>query len=181
MNQTIKAGVEFLRGGKQCYIAQLRQVHGKMEIHSDDGDIAILSPEAFRREVVDGDIQMLVPGSDGVLHPVSSNWMEREGKCARNARNRRTQLLNYVDSELKRGTHLNRILDDIKTYCHVKDLGDPANARYGTGAGWQKDINQRCHLPGTVVAIGTKDLMKFCSRASRRSSTPRSSGLADSL
>lgn len=125
MNPTIRAGVEFLRGGKQCYIAQLRQVHGKMEIHSDDGDIAILSPEAFRREVVDGDIQMLVPGSDGLLHPVSSNWMEREGKCARNARNRRTQLLNYVDSELKRGTHLNRILDDIKAYCHAKDLGDP--------------------------------------------------------
>lgn len=125
MTQTVKAGVEFLRGGKQCYIAQLRQAHGKMEIHSDDGDIAILSPDAFRREVVDGDIQMLVPDGDGVLHPVSSNWMEREGTRAQDERNRRSLILTYVDGELKRGTHLNRIVHDIKTYCHEKRLGDP--------------------------------------------------------
>lgn len=125
MTQIVKAGVEFLRGGKHCYIAQLRQVHGKMEINSDDGDIAILSPDAFRREVVDGDIQMLVPDGEGVLHPVSSNWMGQEGDCAKKERSKRSQILSYVDAELKRGTHLNQIVHDIKIYCHEKHLGDP--------------------------------------------------------
>ena len=136
MTQTVKAGVEFLRHGKQCYIAQLRQAHGKMEIQSNDGDIAILSPDTFRREVVDGDIQMLVPDSDGVLHPVSTCWMEHEGTRAKDERNRRVQILTYVDDELKRGKHLNQIVHDIKTYCREKSLGDPPCER--TLRNWRK-------------------------------------------
>jgi transposase InsO family protein len=136
MTQTVKAGLEFLRGGKHCYIGQLRQIHQKVEIHSDDGDIAILSPEAFRREIVDGDIQMLVPDGDGVLHPVSQNWMERESACAKDERNKRAKILAYVDTEFRQGRHINQIVVDLKTYCHTMDLGMPPCER--TLRNWRK-------------------------------------------
>ncbi len=139
MTQTVKAGLEFMRGGKLCYVAQLRQAHGKIEIHSDDGDIAILTPEAFRREIVNGDIQMLAPDREGKLHPVSTNWMETEGDCAKQERNRRAQILIYVEGEQKHGKHLTEIVQNLQTYCHVNALGQPPCER--TLRNWRRKTN----------------------------------------
>ena len=43
MTQMVQAGLQVLRHGKICYVGQLRQMHQKLELHSDDGDMQIIS------------------------------------------------------------------------------------------------------------------------------------------
>lgn len=90
--QKVQAGLQICRHGKISYVGQLRQTHQKLEILSDDGDMVILSPDDFRREVVNGDIQMVVPAGDGTLRPVSNDWRATEGRCAKLERDRRVKV-----------------------------------------------------------------------------------------
>ena len=69
MVQMVKAGLQICRHGKLSYVGRLRLMHEKVEIHSDDGDLVVLTVEAFRRELVDGDIQILVPNGHGEFKP----------------------------------------------------------------------------------------------------------------
>lgn len=136
MVQMVKVGLQFCRHGKISYIGQLRQMHQKLEIHSDDGDMAILSPDAFRREIVDGDIQMLVPAGDGTLRPVPGGWRESEGELARRERNKRANILMFVDEECKQGVLFKDILPKLDCYCKERQLGHPPSER--TLRNWRK-------------------------------------------
>lgn len=123
MTQRVQAGLRFLRNGKLSYIGQLRTLHQKLEIHSDDGDLVLLTPDQFRTETVDGFIQMLVPAGDGTLKPVSNNWRERESECARNRRGKRVQILKFVDDSVNQGTRLGDIFPSLSKFCASGKLG----------------------------------------------------------
>ena len=123
MAQMVQAGLQFLRNGKVSYVGQLRQQHQKLELNSDDGDMVILTPDAFRREVVDGYIQMLVPAGDGTFRPVSNNWREREGPCSKTQRNKRIQILRLIDEQFKKGISLADIFPTLQEFCNEANLG----------------------------------------------------------
>lgn len=129
MTQMVQAGLQILRHGKICYVGQLRQMHQKLELHSDDGDMQIISPEAFRSEVVTGDIQMLVPDGNGIFHPVSNNWRERETVRAKVERNRRAQILKFVEDECKLGKRLKNVLCELQKFCNAQNLGEAPSER----------------------------------------------------
>ena len=136
MAQQLEGGMEFVRNGKLHHISQLRLQHGKIEIQSDDGDLAIISTDAFRREMVDGCIQEIVRDDAGVAKPVSTNWMELESECSRAERNRREKILSYVNDELKRGIKLTLIVNELKAYCTEQHLGHAPSER--TLRNWRK-------------------------------------------
>lgn len=125
MTQVIAGGLEFLRHGKHCRVGQLRQVFGKMEIHSDDGNFDVISQDTFRREIVDGDIELVARGPAGIAVAVSNNWMQREGPLAKEERCRRAQIISHVDDELKRGIHLNAVVRNLSSFCAATNLGKP--------------------------------------------------------
>jgi transposase InsO family protein len=129
MTQMVQAGLQVLRHGKICYVGQLRQMHQKLELHSDDGDMQIITPEVFRSEVVTGDIQMLAPDGKGIFHPVSSNWRERETVRSKAERNRRVQILRFVEDECKSGKLLKNVLCELQTFCTAKNLGESPSER----------------------------------------------------
>ncbi|WP_082492984.1 DDE-type integrase/transposase/recombinase [Acidovorax sp. Leaf160] len=123
MAQMVQAGLQICRHGKNAYVGQLRQLHQKLEIHSDDGDIFILTPEEFRREVVDGDIRLLVPDGNGMLRPVSTSWRENERDSAARERQRRTEILSYVNREREQGLQIKDIVSKLPEFCKEYGLG----------------------------------------------------------
>ena len=125
MAQLVQAGLQILRRGKASYVGQVRLEHQKLQIHSDDGDLVVLSPDQFRREVVDGDIEMLVPAGDGTLRPVSNNWRQSQSTIATRERNRRTAILQHVKAEQEHGAPIKRIVLKLSEFCQSKELGDP--------------------------------------------------------
>jgi transposase InsO family protein len=136
MTQNVKKGLEFLRNGMLCYSGYIRQTHGTIEIHSADGNLELISPENFRREIVDGVIEFLAAGDNGMLHPVSTNWMDTERDCAKKERHLRTQIVTFVDGEFKRGVRLNVIFRGLETYCESMGLGKAPCER--TLRSWRK-------------------------------------------
>ena len=129
MVQMVKAGLQICRRGKLSYVGRLRLMHEKVEIHSDDGDLVVLTVEAFRRELVDGDIQILVPNGHGELKPVSQGWREDEGDVARRERNKRVQILNYVNDACKHGALLKDTLPQLAGFCSEQRLGAAPSER----------------------------------------------------
>ena len=93
MTLKIQAGLQVCRFGKNSWVGHIRLQHQKVEIHSDDGDMVILSVDEFRQEIVDGDIRLLVPAGDGTLRPLSTNWHENERARARQERERRMKII----------------------------------------------------------------------------------------
>ena len=129
MTQRVQAGLQFMRGGKLSSIGHLRLTHQNIEIHSEDGNLALISPEQFRREVVDGDIQMLVLASDGKLRPVSNDWRERETDCSRERRSKRSQVLNFLEQERQHGHCFKDIVSSVQTFCDQHRLGKAPSER----------------------------------------------------
>ena len=129
MVQMVKAGLQICRRGKLSYVGRLRLMHEKVEIHSDDGDLVVLTVEAFRRELVDGDIQILVPNGHGEFKPVSQGWREDEGDVARRERNKRVQILNYVNDACKHGALLKDTLPQLASFCSEQRLGAAPSER----------------------------------------------------
>jgi len=123
MAQRVQAGLQISRHGKNGYVGHIRQLHQKLEIHSDDGDMVILTPEQFRREVVDGDIRLLVPDGNGTLRPVSTNWRENERKTAALERDKRLKILKYVDGERDQGLQIKDIVSKLPNFCREQELG----------------------------------------------------------
>jgi transposase InsO family protein len=123
MAQFVRAGLQISRRGKVSYVGQIRQLHQKLEIHSDDGDMVILTPEEFRREVVDGDIQMLVPARDGTLRPVPTGWRENERQSAMLEREKRTKILKFVEGEREQGLQIKDIVPKLASFCTEHRLG----------------------------------------------------------
>ena len=123
MAQRVQAGLQICRHGKNAYVGHIRPLHQKLEIHSDDGDMVILTPDEFRREVVDGDIRLLVPDGKGKLRPVSTNWRENESEAAAHERQKRTKILNYVDRELAQGSKIKDIVLKLPEFCREHELG----------------------------------------------------------
>jgi len=119
----IQAGMQILRHGKSSYVGKSHMFDGKIEINSEDGSFAIISPDQFRREHVDGDIQLLVPAGDGTLQPVSTNWLVNERPSARRERERRRKILTYVDMEHRRGLLLKEIVENLPAFCSANQLG----------------------------------------------------------
>ena len=122
MAQMVKAGLQIQRFGKICYVGELRLFHGKLEIHSDDGDMSILSQDAFRREVVDGSIKMLVPDDQGILHPVDPGWCQNESKKAKAYRNYIGEILRYFEDCLSKGMLIKNIVIEIASFCQEKNF-----------------------------------------------------------
>ncbi|WP_213959580.1 DDE-type integrase/transposase/recombinase [Variovorax sp. dw_954] len=123
MAQRVQAGLQICRHGKNAYVGNIRQLHQKLEIHSDDGDMVVLTPDEFRREVVDGDIRLLVPDGKGKLRPVSTNWRENESGSAARERKKRTKILNHVDRELEQGLKIKDIVLKLPDFCRENELG----------------------------------------------------------
>ena len=136
MVQMVQVGLQICRHGKMSYIGKLRQLHQKLEIHSDDGDMVILSPDAFRREVAEGDIQMLALAGDGTFQLVSAGWRESERERSRKERNKRTQILGFVDEECRQGVLRKDILPKLDCFCKEQQLGDAPSER--TLRNWRK-------------------------------------------
>lgn len=126
MPQKIQAGLQFLRHNKHCHVGQIRLAHQSVEIHSDDGNLEVVNIDALRHEITTGDIQMLVPGPDGKLQPVSSNWREREGQKANKTRNKRIQILMVQDEERKKGKTLQDSVEAVKALCKEKGWRIPS-------------------------------------------------------
>ena len=121
----LKAGLPICRRGKNSYVGQLRLQHQKVEIHSDNGDMVVLSTEQFRRECAEGDIRPLVPAGDGSLRPLSTNWRENESDRARHERQRREKILRYVDNLRADGLLLKDAISKVADHCRAGGLGLP--------------------------------------------------------
>lgn len=120
----IQAGMQILRHGKSSYVGKSHMFEGKIEINAEDGSFAIISPDQFRREHVDGDIQLLVPAGDGTLQPVSTSWLANERPSERAERERRSKILTHVDLEQQQGLLLKEIVAKLPEYCSANQLGD---------------------------------------------------------
>lgn len=125
MEMMLKAGLQICRRGKNAYVGQTRLQHQKVEIHSDDGDMVILSIEEFRRECAEGDIRLLVPAGDGSLRPLSTNWRETESDRARHERQRREKILRYVDNLCAEGFLIKEAIPKLSDHCRAEGLGLP--------------------------------------------------------
>ena len=123
MTLKLQAGLQICRFGKNSWVGHIRMEHQKVEIHSDDGDMVILSPDEVRQEIVDGDIRLLVSAGDGTLRPLSTNWRENERAKARQERERRMKIIRYVESERARGLLIKDIIPKLADYCRSEQLG----------------------------------------------------------
>lgn len=121
----LKAGLQICRRGKNAYVGQIRLHHHKVEIHSDDGDMLVLSTEEFRREVAEGDILPLVNAGDGSLRPLSTNWREMESDRARHERQRREKILGHFNGLCAEGLLIRDAVPKVADYCKSEGLGFP--------------------------------------------------------
>ena len=153
MTQRLESGLRILRNGKHCYVGQLRLSHDKLEIHSDDGDMEIRTPDELRREIADGHAQLLVPDGSGMLQPVTAGWKENESKKAPERRKRITQTLQFVETRRSKGVLMKDILSELATYFRENNLGRPPSERtlriwQEKGKGHESRVSPKWHLCG---------------------------------
>lgn len=119
----LRSGLQICRNGKHGRVGQIRLQHQKVEIHSDDGDMAVLSMNEFRREMADGDIRPLVTSQDGTLQPLSANWLEAETVTARTERLKREKILRHLEELRAEGLQIRVALSRVVDFCRVEGLG----------------------------------------------------------
>lgn len=129
MVQMIKSGLEFMRFGKVCYLGEVRSAHHKLSIHADDGDMTILSPDEFRREVVNGSILMLVPDSKGILHPVPEGWKENETEKSKKRRSEIHRLIEHAAQCQLQGIPFKDMNASLTAYCIENRIDRPPKER----------------------------------------------------
>lgn len=95
MNDRIRAGLQFLRDGRQWSIKHVNNEFGKLFIESGDHDEEMLFQDTFRAEVAEGQILILFKHPDGSVEPVSPMWRGNEKGKARSVREMRQTILNW--------------------------------------------------------------------------------------
>lgn len=126
MASEIRAGLLFNRGNKEWRITSMRLVHNKLMIEADDGDVDYIGPKKFREEAAEGEIQVLVPGDDGVYRPIPKDWRDQETPRSKKERERRVTLLGIEAREVQAGKSLKEAAAAVATECAARKWKVPS-------------------------------------------------------
>lgn len=144
--QDIRAELRFLISGKQYEISALRMQHQKLEARAEDGDLVVLAPDDFRRDVSSGRIQLLAISSDGLHHPVLTDWLNKESASEKEERNRRAQILSFVARKRAEGVPFSSLNSELIAFCEQNRFGRAPSER--TLRTWRNlALNHESSLP----------------------------------